>query len=446
MGQHALLQIQISERGQSYGPDYFVRNKCHYTTDAQADIIWKLGNSNFSTEATPIWAVHNTVLTIAVPDHQNWQGGGSANFGIWFFNNIYVGHNSYIFRGNPGGSGFAVSKWDYNDINGASDYCNTCTGFTPNASSSTLAQWTADGQDTHSITTDPSLNTTTLNISAGSVAIDKGVVLNNFNDANSAWPLSGAAPDIGAFEVGAACTPSKVVFTAQPASAAIGISLGSVSISIEDSGGNVCTSDTSTVTLTNSGGTCTGLTLQGGTSGAASAGIFTVSSLNETGMDLPAGGTSCTLTATDGSLTSAVSSSFTITDTTAPSCGPCLITSTNNTSTSLLLHWPVATDTDNTQSLLQYEVCQSGTSNISSVSGCEANLIQSFTTNITQLSVTGLPANFIWFYNVVVEDAAGNKTAYTSQQISLCASRETNYRLASVQRPRSMGTPCNPIR
>jgi hypothetical protein len=44
----------------------------------------------------------------------------------------------------------------------------------------------------------------TKRLSASSPAVNRGVVIPNFNDSNSAWPYSGSAPDLGANEVGAA--------------------------------------------------------------------------------------------------------------------------------------------------------------------------------------------------------------------------------------------------
>ncbi len=106
---------------------------------------------------------------------------------------------------------------------------------------------------------------------------------------------------------GGSCTPSKVVFTAQPGNALIGAALGTVRVEVQDSGSTTCTSDTSTITIANKGGTCTGMTLGGTASGSAVAGVLTTTNLTESAAG------SCTLTATDGALTSADSSAFTIT-------------------------------------------------------------------------------------------------------------------------------------
>jgi hypothetical protein len=103
------------------------------------------------------------------------------------------------------------------------------------------------------------------------------------------------------------CVADHLTFTAQPSNALIGATLGTISIAIQDSGNNICTSDTSTVTLAKTGGTCIGMTLNGTISGSASSGVFTT-----TNISITTSPGACTLTATDGTLTSAVSSSFTI--------------------------------------------------------------------------------------------------------------------------------------
>lgn len=118
-----------------------------------------------------------------------------------------------------------------------------------------------------------------------------------------------AAFDAGADQYNSgACVPSKVVFTAQPAGTSVGASLGTISVAVQDSGSNTCTLSAATVTLTKHTGVCTGQTLNGTVSGAASAGIFTTSTANLTGT---AG--SCSLDADSSGLTGATSNSFTIT-------------------------------------------------------------------------------------------------------------------------------------
>jgi hypothetical protein len=93
---------------------------------------------------------------------------------------------------------------------------------------------------------------------------------------------------------------NKLVFTLQPSSAVAGSSLGTVAVTVEDTYGNVVTSNSSTVTLT-------GTTLTGTTSVAAVNGVATFTNLSMTQIG------SATLSATDGSLTPATSATFTIT-------------------------------------------------------------------------------------------------------------------------------------
>jgi uncharacterized repeat protein (TIGR02543 family) len=67
-----------------------------------------------------------------------------------------------------------------------------------------LEEWqTVYGQGINGINADPLfVNPATqgFQLQSGSPAIDRGVILPGFNDANSPWPYSGSAPDMGAFE------------------------------------------------------------------------------------------------------------------------------------------------------------------------------------------------------------------------------------------------------
>jgi hypothetical protein len=100
-------------------------------------------------------------------------------------------------------------------------------------------------------------------------------------------------------------TPTMLAFTHQPVNGTIGVALSPpVAVAVEDAGGNTVTGDSSTVTLTLSSGTFAG----GGTTVTAAAvnGVATFGNIviNTAG--------SYTLAASDGSLTGATSSSFTI--------------------------------------------------------------------------------------------------------------------------------------
>jgi Right handed beta helix region len=101
------------------------------------------------------------------------------------------------------------------------------------------------------------------------------------------------------------CVPDHLEFINQPSGAPLGSNIGFVRVGVFDSGNNSCASDTSTITLAKTGGTCTGMTLNGTVSGANQ---FSTSNINMTGST-----GACSLTATDGMLTSADSDTFTIT-------------------------------------------------------------------------------------------------------------------------------------
>ncbi len=103
-----------------------------------------------------------------------------------------------------------------------------------------------------------------------------------------------------------ACVPDHLAFTGQPGSVAVGALLGTVSVVIYDSNDVPCDTATDTITIANKGGTCTGMTLGGTASGAASSGVFTTTNLTENAAG------ACTLSATASGLTGADSSAFTI--------------------------------------------------------------------------------------------------------------------------------------
>src|ERR1051326_1506695 len=195
------------QNGQSYGPVYFARNNCHMSSST-AGAEWKIGNSDSVNEALPVLAFHNSVYENTPShsiDHFDCEGGAKET--IYFINNIYYGQGNYIHGCNPygePGTQLGNSLWDYNDVfTCCNDYGFRLNNFA-DGNPSSFANWQAEGsnEDPHSFSSSafPYVSATDLHLVAASVAIDQGVVLNNFNDANSAWPYSGTAPDVGAFE------------------------------------------------------------------------------------------------------------------------------------------------------------------------------------------------------------------------------------------------------
>jgi hypothetical protein len=120
--------------------------------------------------------------------------------------------------------------------------------------------------------------------------------------------LTGASSSSFSVATGSA---SKLAFTAQPSNAAAGASLGTITVTVQDVGGNTVTGSSASITLaigTNPGGG----TLSGTATVAASSGVATF-----TGMSINKVGTGYTLGASSAGLTGATSGTFNITAATA---------------------------------------------------------------------------------------------------------------------------------
>jgi hypothetical protein len=108
-----------------------------------------------------------------------------------------------------------------------------------------------------------------------------------------------------------------------------------------------------------------------------------------------------------------------VNDTAAPTPGNSgTITTSNVTSTSITLNWTKATDPDDAQNTLTYQVFLSTSRNISNIANAEDNatIILGTTTDIATFNVTGLASDTTYYFNVLVADKAGNQTAYVMSQ------------------------------
>ncbi|MBI2917725.1 MAG: hypothetical protein HYY01_06990 [Chloroflexi bacterium] len=122
--------------------------------------------------------------------------------------------------------------------------------------------------------------------------------------------LTGATSNAFNITLGAA---AKLAFTTQPAGATTGVALLTMPVvTVQDAGGNTVTSDSSTVTLAVTTGTTVITVAAGGNTQAASSGVATFTATTFTGA-----GQSQVITATDGTLTAAVSDAFNVSSTTA---------------------------------------------------------------------------------------------------------------------------------
>ena len=109
-------------------------------------------------------------------------------------------------------------------------------------------------------------------------------------------------------------------------------------------------------------------------------------------------------------------------DTTPPTAGNSgtLGAATNAHASGFTVNWTAATDAVTSAANLQYLVCVATTS-LATIANCEANVSTNWTTNITSSAVTGRAESTSYNYNVIVRDAAGNKTLYTASSASTTA-------------------------
>ncbi len=95
-----------------------------------------------------------------------------------------------------------------------------------------------------------------------------------------------------------------------------------------------------------------------------------------------------------------------------------MITTSNVSTNSITLNWTKATDNITTENNLEYQVYRSESDNIDTVSDMEANgtVVVSYAANITTKEVTGLTEGTTYYFNVIVKDEVGNKSAYTVKE------------------------------
>ncbi len=91
-----------------------------------------------------------------------------------------------------------------------------------------------------------------------------------------------------------------------------------------------------------------------------------------------------------------------------------LIVQSGQTQTSVHLSWSKATDNESLQPDLQYQVYLSTSSNFNTVESIELNgtVVTPWTADLSSANVYGLSVNSRYYFNVIVRDQTGNKTAY----------------------------------
>ncbi|WP_342557304.1 S-layer homology domain-containing protein [Lysinibacillus sp. FSL P4-0201] len=99
------------------------------------------------------------------------------------------------------------------------------------------------------------------------------------------------------------------------------------------------------------------------------------------------------------------------------------ITPSNITTSGVQLDWAKASDDISTQGDLEYQVYQSSSNNIDTVSTIELNgtPLGGYTKDSNSFNVTGLAANTTYYFNIIVKDTNGNKSAYIMQEVTIPA-------------------------
>lgn len=287
-----------------YGPIYVYRNYCKVTTAGAGGLTtFKISASG----SQPQYFFHNSVDThLAGANWDCFLIGVSAATGATMQskNNICFSQNSvFLYQGATG----VVS--DYNDFfNGGNDWAFNWNDGSNHTYNTKALFCSGQVQDCHSVFANPGFDSS-LHITAASPAFGVGVAIPNFNGTNSLWP---GTPNIGAYQ--AACTPHHLTYTAQPSSATLGASLGTVSVGVYNSTNALCTDATDSITLSKNGSATWGtLTSASSLTKSAVSGIATWTDLAVT---VTAGAGS--INAAASGLTGSVSNSITITATCTP--------------------------------------------------------------------------------------------------------------------------------
>ena len=158
------------------------------------------------------------------------------------------------------------------------------------------------------------LGTTTVSAVAGGATFSNLSIDQSGSYTLKATPagIYNASVTSNSFNIGPA-SAAKLAFTSQPANTLGANAMANVVVAVEDQYGNTATTDNSSVTLLLNAAASGGGVLQGTTTATAVSGVATFSGLSivdSSNSNYSAAGTGYTLTASDGGLTSRMSSAF----------------------------------------------------------------------------------------------------------------------------------------
>jgi len=179
----------IGFAGPTIGPAYVARNFCR-TTNSSSYVV-KAGVDMPQSQAAYVF--HNTFIAGTNAADAMSRVGGSNWVGLVSRNNVLIAYRYPIYRGRDG------QDWDY-DVLLTTDNTKVADEWNGSTSYLSVSAFNAGtGQEAHGVATNPGIRSDG-SILSGSSAINAGVALSGWNGTGTAWPYSGGAPDIGAYE------------------------------------------------------------------------------------------------------------------------------------------------------------------------------------------------------------------------------------------------------
>ncbi len=195
------------------GPAYIIKN----VSDNMTSSFMKVGRNENTFYDGAMYIYHNSVYSPQTNSSATSPAGGTWQRNYTYRNNAYSVYAYPTYAADPSDNATFNNTWDYNihDIIGGNLARWDATTYTDNSGNWTAFK-AASGQETNGIYADPLfLDPASGNMTpdTGSPCTDNGTSIQGINDANSPWPYTGAAPDIGAYELSAEASPAGGTFT-----------------------------------------------------------------------------------------------------------------------------------------------------------------------------------------------------------------------------------------
>src|SRR5678809_264899 len=99
----------------------------------------------------------------------------------------------------------------------------------------------------------------------------------------------------------------------------------------------------------------------------------------------------------------------------------------------VILSWTAATDDVSAQDKLVYEVRQSRVNNLDTVANAETNgaIALAYGSGRTTATISGLTPGATYYFNVIVKDEAGNKSAYEMVRVVMPSVSDLTVKITS---------------